>query len=303
MSIVRKIRKAANMIVRQSYWFKEVCFSGCSKFWSYNKFNTKIVNLGSTSSLYAFNYEDLNVKAANWAIARNPIVGDLAILKNYYSFLEPNKSIVLLPICPFSSLSGRYDYLDDRYYTFLYPSSIPYFSNQRLNKIMEIYNNPLRYYPIAELFAIIVRLFKKKEIILSEKQMEIDAKIWYNNWLKEFSINSFSEGLSLLNKDSISEYCVYINEIIDFCEERNLSIYVVIPPVYKTLRDKFDEQACFTLFSDIYNVAQNRNVKILDYFKQSEFSANKVLFKNSFLMNKEGAKVFTQKVLEDLQVI
>lgn len=303
MRIVKKILYIANLQIRRTHWFKDVFFPCCSKFWSYNRFNTKVVNLGSSSALHAFDYEGYDTIAANWAITRNSIVGDLAILKNYYSFLDPIQSTVLLPICPFSSLSGRYDYLDDRYYTFLYPSSIPSFSVQRLNQVMEKYNNPMRYYPVVEIFASIRRLFKRKNATMTSQEMLADANKWYSGWLKEFSIVNLDGELSLINKDSISEYCDYLQEMISFCEERYINLYIVIPPVYKTLRDKFDDNARDILFSSILKVAQSRGVRVLDYFSNSEFSDNKDNFRNSFFLNKNGARVFTKRVLEDIQIL
>ena len=303
MRIIKKLLYIVNAQVRKTHWFRKICFPECDKFRTYNRFKTIIVNLGSTSSLHAFNYEGITVPSANWAIERNPIVGDMAILKNYHSFLEPGKSTVLLPLCPFSSLSGRYDYLDDRYYTFLYPTSIPDFSIQRLNQVMERYNNPMRYYPAVEMFAWVGRLLKKNRDTLSEEEMQKDAEKWYDGWLKEFSLNDLQGPLSLLNKDSISEYCDHLKEMIRFCEERELNFYIVIPPVYKTLRIKFSQQAYNTLFSSILNVASQGNVKVLDYFLESDFTNRKDLFLNSFFLNKKGAQLFTKRVLSDLSLI
>ena len=168
---------------------------------------------------------------------------------------------------------------------------------------MERYNNPMRYYPAVEMFAWVGRLLKKNRETLSEEEMQKDADKWYEGWLKEFSLNDLQGSLSLLNRDSISEYCEHLKEMICFCEERKLKICVVIPPVYKTLRIKFDKRAYDTLFSSIINVAIQGNVKVLDYFFESDFTNRKDLFLNSFFLNKKGAQLFTKRVLSDLSLI
>ena len=108
------IKHIINSVIRKGYWFNNVSFDGCSR----------LINLGSTSAVYAFNYEGVGIKGGNWAMPRNPLLGDYAILRNYSSFLKKG-SIVIIPLCPFSAFSGSYDYLDDRFYTILYPTTIP----------------------------------------------------------------------------------------------------------------------------------------------------------------------------------
>ena len=82
MSLKKKIKNKIDSFIRNSHWYSEVLFPDCKKFWTYNTFNTEVVNLGSTSALYAFNYDNLPIKGANFALSRNPLTADLAILKN-----------------------------------------------------------------------------------------------------------------------------------------------------------------------------------------------------------------------------
>ena len=128
-----KIKYILNALIKRGYWFNNVFFEGCRKMSMYSTFNTDVINLGSTSAVHAFNYDGLGLKAGNWAMTRNPLLGDYAILKNYSSFLKKDRSIVIITLCPFSSLAGSYNFLDDRYYTFLYPSTIPMLMIWKLN--------------------------------------------------------------------------------------------------------------------------------------------------------------------------
>ena len=66
--------------------------------------NYDIVNLGSSSAVFCFNYDGLGVKAFNWALKPQSMEYGFKILKQYFSILKHN-GIVLIPFSPFSGLS------------------------------------------------------------------------------------------------------------------------------------------------------------------------------------------------------
>lgn len=47
-----------------------------------------VVNLGSSSGVYDFDYSDMGCKGMNWAVAPQTMVGDFLILKRYRKFLR-----------------------------------------------------------------------------------------------------------------------------------------------------------------------------------------------------------------------
>ena len=91
MSIKHKIIGKLNGVIRRTRWFNEELFPDCRKFWEYNKFNTDVINLGSTSGCHAFDYEGLPICGGNFALRHNPLSGDLAILKNYLTIIMLKK--------------------------------------------------------------------------------------------------------------------------------------------------------------------------------------------------------------------
>ncbi len=305
MSIKKKIADKVNGLVRRSPWFKEVLFPDCEKFWNQKTFNLDVVNLGSTSGLNAFNYEGIPVKAVNWALGHNPIMADQEVLNNYFSYLNPNSSTVILSLCPFTSLSGSYDYFEERYYTILRMSSIPHFSYKLKAKVLGMRRNPLRYYPLYMMLRDIkgVLFSKRTTPILSELQMEKDAQRWMDNWQKEFSVRSFSDPLSLINQDSVEDAAKIVNEIISFCNERNIQPVMLIPPVYHTLGEKFTTEARKVIIDSLLDKITNKTVWFHNYMDDPDFTNDNTLFQNSFLMNKKGAKLFTRRVLNDLNII
>jgi hypothetical protein len=158
----QRIKYIINGIIRRGFWFNNVFFQDCRKFRAYNTFNTDVVNLGSTSAVHAFNYDGIAIKGANWAMNRNPLFGDYAIIRNYSSFLNAGRSFVIITLCPFSSLSGSYDYLDDRYYSILYPSTIPNYSYVHYVQVTNKWTNPLNHYPVLSLFSDVWHIIVKK---------------------------------------------------------------------------------------------------------------------------------------------
>lgn len=300
MSIMRLVKGTINKIVRRSYWYREIRFPDCSKFWNYRTFNTDLVNLGSTSGLNAFDYDGISLKCGNWALRANPLLGDLSVLRNYFSYLKENNATVIIPLCPFSSLSGSYNITEDRYYTILYPSTIPNFSLKRYRTIINERNNPFSAFPIAALF-----MRKKSRGIknLTEQQMLEDAERWMLNWKKEFSISDFSYPLSMVNQDGIEDAAKIINEIIVFCRERNIRPVMLIPPVYHTLGGQLTPEIRKIVIDSLISKIDDKTVWYKNYMDDEEFTNDITLFENSYLLNKVGAKKFTKVVLKDIGVI
>lgn len=304
MSIKSKVSSAINGMIRRGYWYNNTLFADCRKFWSYRDFNTEVMNLGSTSAVNAFCYEGLNVKAANFALSHHPLSGDIAILKNYFSYLKQEGGIVIVPLCPFSSLSGNYQCTDDKYYTLLYPSTLPYYSPNRYEYVKRLKSRPLFSYTFIGFVQDIKKaVCKSKSMQLTEGQMTVDADRWMKSWMKEFSINDFETPLSLYNRDAIETASNILNEIISFCKERNIRPCLLIPPVYHTLGDKLKPEIRKLVIDSLLERVEDKTVWYHNYMDDPSFTHDITLFRNSFLMNEKGAKLFTKKALIDIGLL
>lgn len=304
MRIKNKIYGKINSFVQKSNWYNEVAFPDCKKFWKHRTFNLDVVNLGSTSGLHAFNYEGIQLKAANWALSHNPILADKEVLKNYFSYLNPQKSTVIVNLCPFTSLSGSSVFFEDRYYTILKLSSIPYGLFRKKLEVMRKMTNPMEFYPMYEMLRNFTGMFKrKKDKIYSEEKMTSDAQRWMNNWKKEFSITDFSYPLSLVNRDGIEDAAKILNEIISFCKTRNIRPVIVIPPVYHTLGALFTPEIRKVLISSLIEKIEDTSIWFHNYMDDPDFNHSITYFRNSYLLNKKGAKSFTKKVLQDINLL
>lgn len=304
MSVLGKVKTVLNALVRRGYWYDNVFLPDVRKFQVYSTFNTKVVNLGSTSAVAAFDYSGLPVKAANWALRRNPLAGDWAVLRNYASYLDRKGSVVIIPLCPFSVLSGDYEPFDDRYYSVLYANTIPGYSYvhdmQAQNKI----GNPIMHYPWYAIFMDLWHLcFKGIGKTMSEEEMVKDAENRINGWLKEFALKDFNTPLSLWNKDNISSALEYVQNILDFCRGRNITPVLVVPPVYKSLSNQFNKEAKELLFGGFIHLAKENGVTIINYMTDPQFVNERRMFQDSYLMNKNGAVAFTKRLLTDLKII
>ena len=290
--------------VKNGYWYNNIAFRECKKFWEYNTFNTDVMNIGSASGVYAFNYDGLPIKGANFSMCANPQCADLAILKCYYSYLNPQKSTVIIALCPFTALSGNYEYLEDKYYTILAPPSMPVFYFWKKQEVMEKKKNPLKYYPFSALFSDIKHYLRSdKKPIMSETQMAEDAQRKIAGWVKEFSMTSFEAPLSPINKDAKDEAIRLLNDTIEFCNDRNITPVVVIPPLYHTLSELITPKARKILFDSLFDNIRDKNVRILNYYDDKQFNNERSYFIDSFRMSKNGAKVFTQRVLTDIDLL
>lgn len=305
MSIKHKMAGKLNGLIRRTNWYNNEIFPDCRKFWEYNKFNTEVINLGSTSGFYAFDYEGLSdCVGANFALRHNPLSGDLAILKNYFGYLNPNESHVIITLCVFSSLAGSYNFMGDRFYTLIYPSFIPNFSYRRQQEVKNMAANPILRFPLWSVYTELKSLLKRnKQGIKTEEQMRLDAERWIKGWKHEFSLADFSQPLSLINQDGLKDASVILNDLISFCKERNMKPVLVLPPMYHTLAEKFDGNARRILLDDLINMLDDKSVKFLNYMDDSRFSHDTTLFQDSFLLNKNGAKKFTKIVLKEIGVI
>lgn len=304
MSIKQKIKNIINGIIRRGYWFRNIFFADCWKFLTYSTFNTQVINLGSTSSLHAFDYDGLPVKGANWALSHNPLSGDLAVIKNYSSFLSPEGCKVLISLCPFSSLSGSYEIFEDRYYTILYPTTIPSYSYCHNILVQDKFKNPFRYYSLYGFILDIIHLLPiKRNKSLSEKQMELDAENRLKSWLHEFSLKDLTSAFSLVNIYNMELAISLLEQIVEFCKERGFDPVIVIPPVYHTLSDKFSKESQDKLMLKMIEGLSYNDITFLNYFSDKQFSNNRDLFEDSFLLNKKGAVKFTRRVLTDISVI
>lgn len=300
----------SRLFVENNQYYNQI-FKDCSKFWNFHEFNLDIVNLGSNTALYGFDYSCTSLKGANWAMGPQSLNQDLAILKTYYSFIRP-RGTVLVPLGPYSSCFKIYKDTEVlKYYTILHPGVIEDFSLEKQKEAYQLKQNPYKYAK-KQMFKGLLKGIKRQ--ILSSKlpenlssqplndvQLKSDAKKFIEGWKKQFNIADMNAPIPNHIKEGRKTRIATLKEIIQFCEDRELNYYLVIPPVPHFLSCYFTETFKHNY---IYSFLEEANVKterILDYLSDKEFQ-NKELYFNSFFLNKRGRKLFTQRILRDILI-
>ena len=306
MKIVKKIKNQFRKFIKKSDWYNTT-FMDCKKFWDGFPMGLDVVNLGSTSSVFAFNYEGIDKKCANWAMRPQTLYADFLILQNYCSYLKPG-SIVFIPICPFSSLSSP-RYLTkgaDRYYTILASESIWPYSFEKYNQMTNIKNQPQRYYPLGSFVMDVLRLChiaKRRSVThtsATEVMLDADARNRIAAWKNEFSIIDFNYPLRLHNQDMLDIAKELIREMVQFCKEREFVPVIVVPPIASPLADKFSDYAVGKYVTPLLDEGNKEGVLVLNYLKDEKFGKCEY-YQDSICMNNIGSKIFTQQVLKDIE--
>lgn len=287
--MIGRVLNLLNRFIRKSYWYNNIIFADCEKFWNQTEFGLDIVNLGSTSARSAFNYSGTELKAKNWAMSPQTFVGDLEILRNYSCYLKENATVII-PICPFSCLGGYNLDLPDKYYTILNIASFPHASFIRRQNIFKIKSNPISAYPLVQLVS------RKKKSVCND--FSKDAITRMNAWKHEFSIMRWEYPLSIVNKDAYNDSAIILTEIIDYCKSHNFRPVVVLPPVSNELNSLFTQEMKKLFITDFVQKA-SKTVLFLNYMDSPEFRDSS-LYENSFLLNAKGGNLFTQRILRDI---
>lgn len=80
--------KLLDDVIRRSYWYHGI-FGHCAKFWNLKEEECfDVVNLGSNSALHAFDYTNLPINAANWAMSPQGLYADGALLQNMALYIS-----------------------------------------------------------------------------------------------------------------------------------------------------------------------------------------------------------------------
>ncbi len=266
-----------------------------------------LVNLGSSSAKYAFKYEGLGIKAMNWAQQPQTLTEDFILLKSFHSILR-RKGIVLITIMPFTGINKPVTAQGLMRY-------IPNLQSEVLNdqplklEAYRLYNYPLIMWRSAIKTFVRYLLRKNKKVSskpqvlqnMNFEELEMDARRWMCAWKSQFNILDYDAPLTKENEEGRKVRVKLMQEIIDFCTKHEYIPVYVIPPVTQHLQKHFTSQFVKTYITS-YLEEVNRDVQLLDYSKSIELQDASLYF-NSFFLNEQGAKIFTKRVLSDLNLI
>lgn len=299
--INNKVIAYCNKIVLHTHWYQTGIWNGASKFWSPIEFNLDILCLGSGFFFNDLDFQDSEIKGFNAALWPQSLVHDFNILKNYFSYIREGGTVII-GICPFSGLFSPYGKSHNlKYYTFLHPATIINFEEEERVKALHIKHSPFTYMPKSCIGRTLTEILSNIKHKASRRNNKLDfiesAESMMKLWKKQFGISDLSAPLSQEHLNQTASRRETLRQMIEFCKERSLNPVIVIHPLHKSLSELFPAEFDNNYFTPLL---QGLDVKILSYFRDENFQDDS-LYKNSFFLNRTGARIFTAKVVEDIK--
>lgn len=266
--------------------------------------NYDVVNVGSSSGLYAFDYSKTGLKAFNWALQPQSMEYSFRVLKNYFSILKKN-GVVIIPLSPFSGLSVNGKWSESSYGRYYH--ILDYTLIDNYHKISRYRRWPLIYQPKESIKRLIKDVPRNESgkiynVCHNNIEFEHDAEKWIKIWTREFNISDLNQPKSEENIERAKYRMDTIINIIEFCIERDLRPVMVIPPIHHTLAKllppAFRENYLYSFVSEL-NI---HNVPFYDYMDNKAYN-NDLYFLNSYFMSEKGAEAFTKDVLHRMGLV
>lgn len=282
-------------------------FVDVKKYWKPNSLrqNLDLVNLGSNHPKFGFDYSECKVAGENLAIGPQTFEYDFAVLRHNIGRLKKGAT-VLIPVCLLKFFLYRQDNrsIHAKYYTFLPAKDIVgYNLFEKLSKItFPLLFNPKRFRFLIKDVKKDNRLNLETNPNTDESFLLKDAENWMKCWEREFNISFDSLKLSDKNKNDIQKNIEILKEMLAYCKQNDLNPIITILPVTKYLSSQFSEEFIQNHILAYIERANTINVPVLNFLKAERFTAPDYYI-NSFFMNRVGARMFTENVLEVLRII
>lgn len=264
----------------------------------------QICNFGSSHGLYSFNYEDVcdEFTCFNFALASQSLSYDLRILQQYKDHLEKG-CLVFIPVSYFSFFgieeTQEEEFLskNKQYYDFLPPGQI-----KKYDISTHVFQ---RFFPALNAYENLpaVLFFGKasgNEALWSKSALNMDvsadAALAFKRHFIQEKLNPSGE--RIINEEEVSA----LSQMIFLCREIGAVPVLVTTPYLQEYLKEIDANApeFYEEFSAILSpILAETEASYLDYSSDPHFTARKDLFMNADHLNKEGARQFTDLLLEN----
>lgn len=255
-----------------------------------------LANTGSSHGVHAFNYDVYNGVAFNFALDSQSLEYDYNIL-NYYIEHYNSNSVLLIPISYFSFWSDelKSDSFDAKNMRYL---SILDIDHMRFKNKKDYYiNKYLSASQIAD--RQIMSVFKEMPDIEKNPQTtdytieevgEKRAAYHLRNIQKE-------NGLAEINPDAFEA----VLNMIKLCNKHNITPVLITTPYMSYYSKWMSEEFLQEFYGHIYAIQSEMGVVYLDYSEDERFLNEEKLFVDTDHLNEEGAPIFTEIVIQDLE--
>lgn len=261
-----------------------------------------ICNFGSSHGMFGFNYEDIESEynCFNFSLQGQHLSYDYRLFQHYNDHITEG-TVVFVPVS-YSFLFGiedtsRDDFLsrNQRYYQILPPSLIKEWDRQT-----DIY---FRYLPalVADTGDLVITLLGKSEVSLNEKVWRAvttdidayrDAEHIIDKWFDEH------DGPGSETQEEIDA----LYALIEGCQEKGaIPILISTPFLHEFIDAMKERENLFDPFYSLINqVVQDTGVEYYDYAFDERFINAYSWFTDSQHLNKEGARNFTNILMEEI---
>ena len=264
-----------------------------------------ICNFGSSHGQYGYNYEDIenDYVCFNFALVSQTLSYDCCLLKNYQANISED-AVVFITISYFSSFgineveTDNFELKNKRYYKILPASLI-----KEYNLCTDISKAFPSLYADGEKLAVVLLGGNQGDSDESWKRtaenidIEKDADAAY---LRHLVTNKQDENGRLIhNEEEISA----LYEMIAICREKGATPILVTTPFLSEYTDRVQEGIPDFLdefYGIIDQVVKDTGVEYYDYSMDERFQNEYSLFMNSDHLNKEGARVFTNILMDEV---
>lgn len=272
--------------------------------------NFDLINLGSSGGKWAFDYSGLNIKAMNWAQQPQTLLEDYNLLRHFHSILRKG-GYVIITIMPFTGLNKETNLFDALKFARFDIQGEP-IQPHLFRKARRISRFPILLGKVAikAFVKFLIGRDKPSSVKVETKmnnnpmnlsELDKDAKRWIDGWKRQFGIDDFEAPLTPKNMSGREYRVKLMRQLVDFCAERGYKPVYVIPPVTNHLGKYFTPKFQQLYIYD-YLQQVKRDVQTLDYSKNVELQKDDLYF-NSFFLNARGRKIFTAKVLKDINIL
>lgn len=262
----------------------------------------KICNFGSSHGLRGFCYEDVtDVECFNFALSGQYPLYDYRLFEYYKKDIEKG-AVVFIPVSYFSLYGSEEgtEFLNrnKRYYRILPPEFIKDFD---IKTYLYVNYAPALQDGIKTMKMLVDGAENTNEetweLYATDIDVRTDAQIACKRHIFEGKLGD--NGERILNQEEIDS----IEDMVNSCYEWGCTPILVTTPFLEEYTDEIeneDPDFMDDFYSHIKRIVEDTGVKYYDYAFDGRFAGRYECFKNSDHLNKEGARQFTNILMDEV---
>lgn len=268
-------------------------------------YSIEVCNFGSSHGQLGFKYDKISSKyiCFNFALASQSLSYDYRILKNYKNHIKEG-AYVFIPVSDYMLFGEKQDKIygyinkNQRYYYFLPPNLIENFDIEK--------------YIYVKLPWLNCNLKELIDVLLNRNDKNVSVYTWKNGTTYVDCVLDTKErtGKRVVDENGYYYYKKIndqelnaLYDMIDLCKEiKAVPILLTMPMTgaYSETTNKMDTNFFNTYYDLMNKVANEKEVKYIDYRYDKRLSDNYNLYKDSDHLNDFGAIAFVDILVEEV---